>query len=203
MPEIFRVPPRSDILPSQAILARPEGYHRRGRIVSTYDNVSSQPGEQTLLGDFPGGLKDVNTEDPRVRAPWSRPTGAGSSSPTSTASASTPSSTSSTGSGRYFAPQIVPGGAPRASATSSCSARPSTATTGSWGRTPTPTRWTRCVLPQKYRVFDNIFQCGDGNTRDLESPPPRPAHGRYSAPPQPQGHRRAPEPDAGQLHGQP
>jgi glycosidase len=81
MPDIFRTPPRADRAcdPNisledqpecnswQAILARPEGYHRRGRIVS-YDNFNHQPGEQVLMGDFPGGLKDVNTENPAVRA---------------------------------------------------------------------------------------------------------------------------------------
>lgn len=80
MPEIFRVPPRYDrpcdpdidladqpeCNDWQAILARPEGYHRRGRIVS-YDNFNHQPGEQVLKGDFPGGLKDTNTEHPLVR----------------------------------------------------------------------------------------------------------------------------------------
>jgi len=50
----------------QAVLGTPEGYHRRGRIVS-YANVNSQPGEQVMLGDFPGGLKDVATELPSVR----------------------------------------------------------------------------------------------------------------------------------------
>lgn len=84
MPEIFRTPPRADRRCDdarplqeqpecnswQAILASPEGYHRRGRIVDyDYDpNDRNQPGPQTMLGDFPGGLKDVNTEDPRVRA---------------------------------------------------------------------------------------------------------------------------------------
>ncbi len=68
MPEIFRIPPSTDILPGQAILARPEGYHRRGRIVS-YDNNpgTHQPMPQVLLGDFPGGLKDVATERQDVR----------------------------------------------------------------------------------------------------------------------------------------
>jgi alpha-amylase len=67
MPEIFRTPPRCDGDRAwQCILARPEGYHRRGRIVS-YDNFDSQPGEQVILGDFPGGLKDVATERQDVR----------------------------------------------------------------------------------------------------------------------------------------
>lgn len=55
MPEIFRVPPRPPLF------ADPTAYSRRGRTVD-YD----QP-DQLLWGDFPGGLKDVNTLDPRVR----------------------------------------------------------------------------------------------------------------------------------------
>jgi alpha-amylase len=67
LPEIFRTPPRCDGPRSwQCILASPDGYHRRGRIVS-YDNVDHQPGEQVMLGDFPGGLKDVATERADVR----------------------------------------------------------------------------------------------------------------------------------------
>jgi alpha-amylase len=58
-PSINRVPPQT---PEAAILARPEGYHRRGRIVD-YDNGL----EQTMFGDFPGGLKDVATERQDVR----------------------------------------------------------------------------------------------------------------------------------------
>lgn len=55
MPEIFRVPP------SPPLFADPTAYSRRGRTVD-YDAP-----EQLLWGDFPGGLKDVNTLDPRVR----------------------------------------------------------------------------------------------------------------------------------------
>jgi alpha-amylase len=67
MPDIFRTPPRCDGPRAwQCILASPEGYHRRGRIVS-YDNVNNQPGDQVMLGDFPGGLKDVATERQDVR----------------------------------------------------------------------------------------------------------------------------------------
>ncbi|MEI8256350.1 MAG: alpha-amylase family glycosyl hydrolase [Deltaproteobacteria bacterium] len=82
MPEIYRVPPdfRRDCPEGvplaqaplscnswQRVLATNDGYHRRGRIVS-YDNVGHQPGDQVMLGDFPGGLKDVATENPAVRA---------------------------------------------------------------------------------------------------------------------------------------
>ncbi len=55
MPEIFRVPPRP------ALFADPTAYSRRGR------TVDYEVPEQLLWGDFPGGLKDVNTLDPRVR----------------------------------------------------------------------------------------------------------------------------------------
>lgn len=55
LPEIFRVPPMPEIF------QRPEAYNRRGRILD-YDVA-----DQVLYGDFPGGLKDVNTENPEVR----------------------------------------------------------------------------------------------------------------------------------------
>lgn len=67
MPDIFRTPPRCDgALAWQCILASPLGYHRRGRIVS-YANFMSQPADEVMLGDFPGGLKDVATERQDVR----------------------------------------------------------------------------------------------------------------------------------------
>jgi glycosidase len=53
---IYRLPPKP------GILARAEGYHGFGRIL----NYGIE--QQTLLGDFPGGLKDVNTENAEVRA---------------------------------------------------------------------------------------------------------------------------------------
>ncbi len=55
MPAIFRTPPRP------ALFADPTAYSRRGRTLN-YDDE-----QQLLWGDFPGGLKDVNTLDPRVR----------------------------------------------------------------------------------------------------------------------------------------
>ncbi|MFO0684098.1 MAG: alpha-amylase family glycosyl hydrolase [Sandaracinus sp.] len=55
MPAIFRV------LPRPSIFADPSAYHRRGRV--TDYNIR----EQVLYGDFPGGLKDLATEDPRVQ----------------------------------------------------------------------------------------------------------------------------------------
>ncbi len=54
-PGINRVPP------GPGILGKLEGYHGFGRILN-YDDDN-----QRLLGDFPGGLKDVNTENPEVR----------------------------------------------------------------------------------------------------------------------------------------
>ena len=55
MPGIFRVPPRP------ALFSDPSAYNRRGRTVDFDDPI------QLLTGDFPGGLKDVATTDPRVR----------------------------------------------------------------------------------------------------------------------------------------
>ncbi len=55
MPEIYRV------LPNPPIFADPNVYNRRGRIVDYGIR------EQVLYGDFPGGLKDLNTELPEVR----------------------------------------------------------------------------------------------------------------------------------------
>ena len=56
MPEIYRVPPMPEIF------QRPESYHRRGRVTNWNDP------NQVQFGDFPGGLKDINTEDPDVVA---------------------------------------------------------------------------------------------------------------------------------------
>ena len=61
-PSINRFPPTS---PGAEILGRPEGYHRRGRIVD-YDSPTNGT-EQTMFGDFPGGLKDIATERQDVR----------------------------------------------------------------------------------------------------------------------------------------
>mgnify|MGYP000863052275 FL=1 len=55
-PTINRIPPQP------GILGTARAYHGRGRIIN-YDEEA-----QTQLGDFPGGLKDVATEDPEVRA---------------------------------------------------------------------------------------------------------------------------------------
>jgi alpha-amylase len=55
MPEINRVPPAG-------ILGTAGAYHGFGRILN-YDDE-----KQRLLGDFPGGLKDLATELPEVRA---------------------------------------------------------------------------------------------------------------------------------------
>ncbi len=55
MPQIFRVAPQP------AIFQAPEAYNRRGRVTDW--NVR----DMVLYGDFPGGLKDLNTESPMVR----------------------------------------------------------------------------------------------------------------------------------------
>lgn len=55
MPAIFRVPPQPPLFQD------PSAYSRRGRTLNFDDE------QQLLLGDFPGGLKDVNTLDERVR----------------------------------------------------------------------------------------------------------------------------------------
>ncbi len=55
MPEIFRVPPEPPLF------QRPDAYNRRGRVTSWEDP------DQVVYGDFPGGLKDVATENPAVR----------------------------------------------------------------------------------------------------------------------------------------
>ncbi len=55
MPDIFRVPP------NPPILQRPEAYNRRGRVTSWEDDL------QVVYGDFPGGLKDLRTENIEVR----------------------------------------------------------------------------------------------------------------------------------------
>jgi glycosidase len=61
-PSINRIPPTS---PEAAFLATAEAYHRRGRIVN-YDQPPDGD-EQTMFGDFPGGLKDLATEHPQVQ----------------------------------------------------------------------------------------------------------------------------------------
>jgi len=55
MPEIFRVAPRP------ALFGRREAYNLRGKVTDWNSR------EQVVYGDFPGGLKDVNTENPAVR----------------------------------------------------------------------------------------------------------------------------------------
>ncbi|MBX3275558.1 MAG: alpha-amylase [Sandaracinaceae bacterium] len=55
MPEIFRIPPMPPLFQD------PTAYSRRGRTLN-FDEP-----DELLWGDFPGGLKDVNTADERVR----------------------------------------------------------------------------------------------------------------------------------------
>jgi glycosidase len=61
-PIIFIHDPTINRVPPPGILGTPRAYHGMGRILN-YDDV-----EQRTLGDFPGGLKDVATELPDVRA---------------------------------------------------------------------------------------------------------------------------------------
>ncbi len=58
-PGIFRVAPQ----PPE--FQNPAWYHRYGRVVP--DASGNWPPDQVLKGDFPGGLKDINTELPEVR----------------------------------------------------------------------------------------------------------------------------------------
>jgi glycosidase len=55
MPEIYRVPPRP------VVFQRPESYNLRGKVTDWNDR------DQVVLGDFPGGLKDVDTTNLEVR----------------------------------------------------------------------------------------------------------------------------------------
>ncbi|MFK7991123.1 MAG: alpha-amylase family glycosyl hydrolase, partial [Sandaracinaceae bacterium] len=59
-PEIFRVPPRP------ALFQERRAWNQRGRTLDFDDPI------QLLTGDFPGGLKDVNTLDPDVREEMTR-----------------------------------------------------------------------------------------------------------------------------------
>ncbi len=60
-PIIFIQDPSINRVPPKGILGTAAGYHGFGRILN-YDDE-----KQRLLGDFPGGLKDVATELPEVR----------------------------------------------------------------------------------------------------------------------------------------
>lgn len=61
-PVIFIQDPSINRIPPKGILGTARAYHGFGRILN-YDEE-----KQRLLGDFPGGLKDVATEIPEVRA---------------------------------------------------------------------------------------------------------------------------------------
>lgn len=186
MPEIFRVPPRSDILPSQAILARPEGYHRRGRITS-YDNVDSQPGEQVLLGDFPGGLKDVNTEDPRVRDAmveaywrWVRLLDLDGFRIDTLKHVEH-------GFWQNFASRIRTLARAAGKRNFFMFGEAFDGDDRLVGSYTNPNEMDSVFyFPQKYRVFDNIFQCGDGRTADAEVLL-RERQNNYNGTPQPNG----------------
>ncbi len=61
-PIIFSYDPATNHMPPEpAIFQQARAYHRRGRVYNWNDP------EQVEKGDFPGGLKDINTEDPEVR----------------------------------------------------------------------------------------------------------------------------------------
>ena len=61
-PIIFAYDPASNHMPPEPeIFQEPRAYNRRGRVWDWNDD------EQVIKGDFPGGLKDLNTEDPDVR----------------------------------------------------------------------------------------------------------------------------------------
>lgn len=171
MPDIFRTPPRADILPSQAILASPEGYHRRGRITD-YDYADSghtQPGEQTQHGDFPGGLKDVNTEDPRVRLAmveaywrWVEQTDIDGFRIDTLKHVEH-------GFWQYFGAQIRQRAARAGKARFFMFGEAFDGNDTLVGSYTNPNEMDSVFyFPQKYRVFDNIFQCGNGNTHDIE-----------------------------------
>ncbi len=60
-PIVFAYDPESNHMPPEPpIFQEAQAYNRRGR-------VWEWNAEQTLYGDFPGGLKDLNTENPAVR----------------------------------------------------------------------------------------------------------------------------------------
>lgn len=168
-PEIFRSPPRSDILASQAILASPQGYHRRGRTV-TYDEVNNQPGVQTLNGDFPGGLKDVATEDPRVRDAmfeayfrWIRLTDIDGFRIDTIKHVEH-------GFWQNFAPRIRQAAAAAGKRNFLLFGEAFDGNDRLIASYANPNEMDSVVyFSQKYRVFDNIFQCGSGNTRDAEN----------------------------------
>ncbi len=61
-PLVFVQDPSINRVPPPGILGTAAAYHGFGRIVSYEDD------KQVMLGDFPGGLKDVATELPAVRA---------------------------------------------------------------------------------------------------------------------------------------
>jgi glycosidase len=61
-PVVFAFDPATNHLPPEpAIFQDPRAYNRRGRVWDW-----NQP-EQVVKGDFPGGLKDLDTENPEVR----------------------------------------------------------------------------------------------------------------------------------------
>ncbi|MBI5513923.1 MAG: alpha-amylase [Deltaproteobacteria bacterium] len=207
IPELFRTPPRYDILPSQAVLASPFGYHRRGRIVS-YDNdaATHQPGAQVLLGDFPGGLKDVATERDDVRLAmieaywrWVELTDLDGFR-IDTLKHVEHEFWQAFAAGFTVRQPGLPGH-PVGSRVAGIRERAMRAGKRNFfmfgeafdgdgqlvGSYTGPNEMDSVFyFPQKYRVFDNIFQCGDGRTRDAENLR-RERDRDYSQTPQPLG----------------
>jgi len=61
-PVVFVFEPESNHMPPEPpIFQEARAYHRKGRVWDWNQD------DQVQLGDFPGGLKDLNTEDPEVR----------------------------------------------------------------------------------------------------------------------------------------
>ncbi len=57
----FDVPEINRVKPMPEALQTPDAFNRRGRVTNWDDE------QQVIYGDFPGGLKDLNTENPAVR----------------------------------------------------------------------------------------------------------------------------------------
>ncbi len=175
MPDIFRVAPPGDLLASQSILGRPEGYHRRGRIVTydttgcAVDGTGCQPGDQTLNGDFPGGLKDVATEREDVRRAmveaywrWVRMLDLDGFRIDTLKHVDH-------GFWQYFASNIRRLAAAAGKRNFFMFGEAFDGNDSLVGSYTGPNEMDSVFyFPQKYRVFDNIFQCGDGNTSDVE-----------------------------------
>ncbi len=136
----------------------------------TYDEVNNQPGEQTLNGDFPGGLKDVATEDPRVRDAmfeaywrWVRLTDIDGFRIDTIKHVEH-------GFWQNFASRIRTAAAAAGKRNFLMFGEAFDGNDRLIASYANPNEMDSVVyFSQKYRVFDNIFQCGSGNTRDAEN----------------------------------